>query len=95
MPKTYPYPEDNSDEYTAKHSQVRGVRRQRQAARAKRNQPRHTSRQKERNLVVRAELRDQPDVRKIARAVIHMATVQAELDARTKAREANTETPRV
>ena len=95
MPKIYPYPEDNSDEYTAKHSQVRGLRRERKAARAKRNQPRHTSRQKERNLVLRAELRDQPDVRKVARAVIHMATTQAELDAHNKAREANGETPRV
>lgn len=67
----------NSEESEAKHSRVRGIRRERQATRAKRNQPR-PSRQKQRNIVVRAELRDEPDVRKIARALIQHAIAEAE-----------------
>lgn len=44
-----------------------------------------TRRGRERHLSVRAELRETPDVRKIARAVIAMALAQAEADAAAQA----------
>lgn len=40
---------------------------------------------KERRLTVRSELREQPDVRKVARAIIAMAMAEAEREAQTKA----------
>lgn len=45
---------------------------------------------RERHLSVRGELRDKPDVQKIARAVIAMAMAQAEAEAQAAA-EANSE----
>lgn len=46
-----------------------------------------TRRGRKRHLSVRAELRETPDVRKIARAVIAMALAQAEADAAAQARD--------
>lgn len=43
---------------------------------------------RERHLSVRGELRDKPDVQKIARAVIAMAMAQAEADAQAAADKA-------
>lgn len=40
---------------------------------------------KERRLTVRSELREQPDVRKIAKAIIAMAMVEAEREAQAQA----------
>lgn len=40
---------------------------------------------KERRLTVRSELREQPDVRKVARAIIAMAMAEAEREAQAKA----------
>lgn len=40
---------------------------------------------RDRRLTVRSELRDQPDVRKIARAVIAMAMAEAEREAQAQA----------
>lgn len=65
---------------THKNSQVRSVRRatrrdsqRRESARSHRGRDCHLS--------VRGELREQPDVRKIARAVIQLAMAQAEAEA--------------
>ena len=91
-----------SEEYDLKHSALKGERRERQAARVRRNQAPKTrkspgqapttrppkdgaqrrsgkvqrSRRRDLNLLVRGELRDSPDISKIARAVIHMALAQ-------------------
>ena len=43
--------------------------------------PRSRSRRKERHLSVRSELRREPDVKKLARAVVALALAQAEADA--------------
>lgn len=43
------------------------------------------SRRPQRRIVVRSELRDQPDVRKIARAIIAMALAEAEREAQAQA----------
>jgi len=46
----------------------------------------HASRgRKERRLTVRSELREQPDVRKIARAIIQLAMAQAEAERQAQA----------
>lgn len=46
-----------------------------------RKRPTRYGRNEERRLSVRGELRDSPDIRKIARVVISMAMAQAEADA--------------
>lgn len=40
-----------------------------------------------RQITVRSELREQPDVRKIARAILHMAMLEAEREAQAKAEQ--------
>ena len=56
------------------------------------NHPRNRRRQqqpkRERRISVRAVQRDQPDVRKLARAVIALAMAQAEADAQAEAIDA-------
>lgn len=56
-----------NDKRSRRNSQARGSARSRRG--------------RDRRLSVRGELRDAPDVRKIARAVIAMAVAQAEADA--------------
>lgn len=72
--------EDHGHRRDKKNHQVRGVRREtrrdsqaRASARSRRGRERHLS--------VRGELREQPDLRKIARAVIQLALAQAEAEA--------------
>lgn len=68
---------ENSDEFEAKHSRVRGVRRERQATRIKRNQLGGAAGSKpKRNIVVQGQPRDQPDVRRIARVVLRLAATE-------------------
>lgn len=66
-----------------KNSQVRAMRRS-----ARRDsQARESARSRrggERRLSVRGELRDHPDVQKVARAVIQLALAQAEADAQAE-----------
>lgn len=52
-----------------------------------------TGRGRERHLSVRGELRREPDVRKIARAVIAMAMAQAEADAANQTARQSPPTP--
>lgn len=79
MPK---YIEDKQNNAEADGG-FKSQRRAAQQARQRRNTTRpatpvRRTRQIERRISVRAELRDQPDVRKIARAVISMALAEAE-----------------
>jgi hypothetical protein len=66
--------EDNSQ-----YSNMKGVRREQQQKRAARNMPRkgRGRRRRDYQVVVRSELRKEPDLRKIARAVIQMALAEA------------------
>lgn len=59
----------------------------RSARRAARKRPPKHTRAQERRLTIRSEQREQPDVRKIARAIIAMAMAESEA-------EAQRETPR-
>ena len=58
----------------------------RSARRAARKRPPKHTRAQERRLTIRSEQREQPDVRKIARAIIAMAMAEQEAEA---ARDAN------
>lgn len=69
------------------------------ARRAARKRPpnkasRPQRRGRERRLSVRSELRESPDVRKIARAVVAMALAQAEAEAQAAAAEQAADQPR-
>lgn len=72
----------DNEEGNSKYSNIRGERREKQQARAARNQPRKATgargRRRDYQITVRSELRKEPDLRKIARAVIQMALDQAE-----------------
>ena len=69
---------DSNDEDISKNAPYRSSRRAAHKGRLPRGR-------KERRLTVRSELRDEPDVRKIARAIIEMAMAQAERDAQAQA----------
>ena len=72
-------PNDSSDDTDInRNAPYRSSRRAAQRGRVSRSR-------KERRLTVRSELREQPDVRKVARAIIAMAMAEAE-------REANAQT---
>ncbi len=68
----------NDDPEIAKNAPYRSSRRAVQQGRARTNRPR-------RRIIVRSELREQPDVRKIARAIISMAMAEAEREASAQA----------
>ena len=74
---------NTSDE--GKNSQFRSARRQRQRRDSQDRSSTRSRRGRERRLSVRGELREEPDVRKLARAVIQMALAQAEADAHATA----------
>lgn len=69
---------DSNDEDINKNAPYRSSRRAAHKGRAPRGR-------KERRLTVRSELREQPDVRKIARAIIAMAMGEAEREAEAQA----------
>lgn len=69
------------DDLPSANSQLKSVRRAAHR-RAKRRSSGRASR--ERRLSVRSELREQPDVSKIARAVIALALAQAEAEAQAE-----------
>ncbi|HSX65939.1 hypothetical protein [Nocardioides sp.] len=71
----------NNDPQIAKNAPYRSSRRAVQQGRARTNRPR-------RRIVVHSELREQPDVRKIARAIISMAMAEAEREAAAQAESA-------
>ena len=70
------YHHDETDKNSRVRAERRQVRRDSQARDSTRSR-----RGRERHLSVRSELRDKPDVSKIARAVIRMTLAQAEADA--------------
>jgi hypothetical protein len=84
---------NNQHQEPDKNSRLRGERR----AVRRDSQGRDTMRSRrgrERHLSVRSELRDKPDVSKIARAVIRMTLAQAEADAAREAtRRADPDNP--
>lgn len=87
MPKISSDHQDNNNEYENEPSrgrQFKSARRQSQRGRAQRASGR-TARGRDRHISVRSELRDRPDMRKIARAVIQMAMAQAEAEAAAEA----------
>lgn len=72
-------PNDSSDDTDInRNAPYRSSRRAAQRGRTSRSG-------KERRLTVRSELREQPDVRKVARAIIAMAMVEAERETQAKA----------
>lgn len=74
---------NESDDRKPTHTKNSGVRSERRAARrdSQGHATARSGRGRERRLSVRGELRAEPDVRKIARAVIQLAMAQAEADA--------------
>lgn len=81
MPKNKTIQEE-FDEDPNRRSQFRSARRQA----ARRAKPRTASRNgRDRQISVRSELREQPDMRKVARAVIQMALARAEAEAKAQA----------
>lgn len=72
------------DEDPSRRSRFKSARRQ-AARRAKPRTASRNSRGRERHISVRSELREQPDMRKVARAVIQMALAQAEAEAKAQA----------
>lgn len=70
-----------SNEEPNKNAQFKSARRQGMRDSAGNAQPPLRRRGRERRLSVRSELRKQPDVQKIARALIALAIAQAEADA--------------
>lgn len=81
--------DDESDDHintrSSKHSRVRSLRR----ATRRDSQARESVRSRrghQRRLSVRGELRERPDVSKVARAVIQLALAQAEAEAKEQAR---------
>lgn len=74
-------PNDSSDDTDInRNAPYRSSRREVQRDKTRRNRP-------ERRLIVRSELREQPDVRKIARAIIAMAMAEAERQAASQGEE--------
>jgi hypothetical protein len=66
-----------------KNAPIKGERRQRRRDSQAKDSAR-SRRSRERRLSVRSELRDTPDMRKIARAVIQMALAEAEKEAQAE-----------
>lgn len=84
------FDDESGDRSNNKNSRVRSVRRE--TRRDSQSRVSMASRRgRERRLSVRGELRDRPDVSKIARAVIQLALAQAEAEAKAHQRtdEAN------
>lgn len=75
-----PTSDNNSDPQVDKNAPYRTSRRATQQSRARKNSP-----SSGRRIVVRSELREQPDVRKIARAIIAMAMADAQREAEAQA----------
>lgn len=73
-----PTNDDNDETKNAPYKSARRVVRQKRATRARDG----------RRLTIRSEPRETPDVRKIARAVIAMAVVEAEREAQAQADQA-------
>ena len=61
----------------------------RSARRAARKRPPKHTRGQERRLTIHSEQREQPDVRKIARAIIAMAMAESEAEAHREARRSS------
>lgn len=71
-------PNDSSDDTDInRNAPYRSSRREVQRGKVRRSRP-------ERRLIVRSELREQPDVRKVARAIIAMAMAEAERQAESQ-----------
>lgn len=81
MPKSSPS-DDDSNKNAPYRSSRRSVRRDRELRVGRRRQ-----------ITVRSELREEPDVRKIARAIIGMAMLEAEREAQAKAEQESREAP--
>lgn len=80
---TAAFDDESEDRSNNKNSRVRSLRREtRREAKARVSMA--SRRGRERRLSVRGELRDRPDVSKIARAVIQLALAQAEAEARSQ-----------
>ncbi|MFT4011300.1 MAG: hypothetical protein QM655_14795 [Nocardioidaceae bacterium] len=77
-----PTPDNNPDPEVDKNAPYRSSRR---AAHQGRVKSKSTRRSPRRRIIVHSELRDEPDVRKIARAIISMAMLEAEREARAQA----------
>lgn len=73
-----PTPDNNTDPQVDKNAPYRSSRRAAHQGRAKLSRPR-------RRIIVHSELRPEPDVRKIARAIIAMAMAEAEREAAAQA----------
>ncbi|MDO9381066.1 MAG: hypothetical protein Q7T56_19650 [Nocardioidaceae bacterium] len=73
-------PKQTNDDNNSNNSPYKSVRRQARGT-ASRPTPRARKRGPERRISIRSELRREPDVQKIARAVIALAIAQAEADA--------------
>lgn len=71
MPTSQNHPDPGEPDF--KYSRVRGERRQQQRERARRARVHTGNSSGAERLVVRSKLRQQPDMRKIARAVIDLA----------------------
>ncbi|GAB3304766.1 hypothetical protein GCM10027298_23270 [Epidermidibacterium keratini] len=71
MPTSQNHPDPGEPDF--KYSRVRGERRSSQRERARRARVNTGSSSGAKRLVVRSKLRQQPDMRKIARAVIDLA----------------------
>lgn len=73
----------NDDQQIDKNAPYRSTRRAAHQDRAK-----NARTGKQRRIIVRSELRDQPDVRKIAKAIIAMAMAEAQREAQAQAEQA-------
>jgi hypothetical protein len=80
MPKITSFADEFDDEPSA-NNQFKSARREAQR-RAKRPRGRRSGGGREHQISVRSEHREQPDMRRIARAVIQIALARAETEAR-------------